>query len=386
MTLLSAKDAAILAQSVYAVLPAASAKEALTFVKRDAAFGKSPTPGPKLSEPIVPISGMLGKSGAFVKKETGFGVVCERNGINGRELIFVFRGTQSNFDWASNFNIGYDLGPGGATVHSGFNRIYKTMREDIAREITDSKPAAVHMVGHSLGGALASLACLDFIAGKPQQGYLYTFGAPRVGTVGTASRIKSAMAADSVKRVYSLSDPVPMIPLFPYMHSSAGSTGLADGFSFITADAHSMKGNYVPSMPASGWPTAIAMPNKADPSYWLAQAVKSSSISKGYAYVCLSAALTQIMGALSLLGFGVSSGMTVLDGIAQGLANGVLLSKAIGETVLKFVKAAMIVLGLASLVTAVAVVDLTSKFLRYVLDLLLAPVRMAALAADKMLS
>ena len=384
MTILSAMDSALLAGAVYSVTPASSGPEALTFAQRDATFAPRPGTGPQLSPGITPKSGLMGRSGVVVTKDTGFGLICERN-TQGRELIVVFRGTQTARDWLSNAVIAMEPGPAGSTVHVGFNGIYKSMRDELGREIAAARPERVHFVGHSLGGALASLAAMDFIAAGQVPGYLYTFGAPRVGALGSASVLNRNLPAGSVKRVYALSDPVPMLPLFPFFHFGPGSTGINDSFSAFSADAHKMATCYIPNMPLSGWPPAFALPNKSDPAYWLDQAVAAGSLRKGFSYLCLSVALSQIMVALSAVFGVISGGMTVLDRIAEVLARGVRLGAAIAEKVLKFVKAAMAVVGRAALTTAVTAADLTVTFLSWVLDLLLLPVRAAASIASRVL-
>ena len=388
MTILSAQDAANLAQAVYSVLPATSSADAVSLAQRETVFASCLPPGPsnspRLSPGIKPKSGLMGRSGAVIKKDTGFGLICERSDA-GRELIVVFRGSQTNSDWLSNATIAMEAGPAGSTVHVGFNGIYKSLRDELGREIAAARPEAVHFVGHSLGGALASLAAMDFIAGGQVPGYLYTFGAPRVGALGTASVLSRNLKAASVKRVYALSDPVPMLPLFPFFHFGPGSTGIPDAFSHFSSDAHKMKTCYIPNMPETGWPPALALPNKSDPAYWLDQAVAAGSLRKGFSYLCLSVALSHIMTALSAVFGGLSLGMTVLDRIAEVLAKGVRLGAAVAENVLKFVKAAMAVVGRAAVATAVTAADLTVTFLNWVLEILLLPVRSAGQMASRLL-
>lgn len=386
MALLSAMDAAILAQAVYTVMPAADALEAVTLARRDPLFGKGSPDGKKLSTPVLPVTGLMGTSGAYIKRQTGFGLICERRSAEGTEMVVVMRGTQSGFDWASNLNVGLDVGPQGVLVHAGFNRIYKAMQEDLAREIANQKPAAVHFVGHSLGGALAALAAMDFIGGGKVPGYLYTFGAPRVGSGAASSLLGSKLTAERVRRVYALSDPVPMIPLLPFLHFGPGSIGLADSFNSICVSAHLMSTSYLPAMPKSGWPAMMALPNRSDPAYWMTQAAQAGNFRQGFAYVCLSQALSLIMASLNSLNLVLSPGLTVLDRMVDALAKGALLAVKIGETVLSFIKTALKVVGRVSIAAAVTSADLTVTFLRWVLGLLLAPVTAAASMAQRALS
>lgn len=147
-----------------------------------------------------------------------------------------------------------------------------------------------------------------------------------------------------------------------------------------------MKTSYLPSMPKSGWPAMVALPHRSDPAYWLARAAESGSFSRGMAYFCLSHALGLIMVALNGLNLVLSSDITVLDRITDALAKGAILSAKIGEQVLSFARTALQVIGRLSVATAVTAADLTVTFIRWVLELLLAPVIAAASHAGRKLS
>lgn len=64
-------------------------------------------------------------------------------------------------------------------MHSGFNSLFITLQAELAPYLSGVKPSGtVHCVGHSLGGAIASL-----VAGWAKKRFncnakLYTFGAP----------------------------------------------------------------------------------------------------------------------------------------------------------------------------------------------------------------
>lgn len=88
-------------------------------------------------------------------------------------------------------------------VHRGFLEAYKSVRDQIHQvvlhQISDFKPVVV--VGHSLGGALATLCVVDMQYNMRPQGDLYThrrilhwmtFGAPRVGNAafGRSFRVR----------------------------------------------------------------------------------------------------------------------------------------------------------------------------------------------------
>lgn len=383
MALLNAKNAAVLANGAYSVTHATTNQQATAMAKAETRFvTNSPNvpAGQSVNKDFNPIGGIVGTSGVVVREQSGFGVLLERcNGMN-NEFVMVMRGTQTTVDWLSNLNIGMSRGPTGSLVHQGFMAIYESMRVDVAHMIGQTRAAHVHFVGHSLGGALASLAALQHARTAQGGTSLYTFGAPRVGSMGMISDINRLIGVQNVKRVYALSDPVPMIPLFPFLHCPSGASAINAGFGSITANAHDMTGCYVPNMPAQGWPAAIATPNKASPDYWLKQAEKQSGIGSKLGYYFLGKALEGIMPALHLLCGGLSANMTLLDLLSEGIKRAVMLSREMGEYILRFVKSALrFTVGVFD--AALSVADMTASFLRYVLSLMMTQVTNAARAA-----
>jgi len=327
------------------------------------------------------LTGFTGQSGAFSLRDTsGFGAVFEtRNGGGGRDLVVAFRGSVSASDWVSNFNFGMDRGPGDCIVHSGFNRIYRTFQDDLHHIVDAAKPETLHFVGHSLGGAMATLAMADYGLRGGAACRLYTFGTPRIGGFGLSSQLRRVLTPGTVRRVYSVSDPVPMLPVLPFQHFAAGATGLDFGFTFITPRAHD-RIQYRNRMPSSGWPAATPLAQKSDPDYWLGLAEKAQGFS-ALGYHALSMALRGIMRMVNMAGLALSAGITVLDRMVEAIHQGALLSKKIAETTLRFVKAALRMCGRLALRAAVTAADLTVEFLQTVFDMMLAPVRRSALLA-----
>lgn len=162
--------------------------------------------------------------GYILNRETGFAAMGIGKGQYGGDAIITIRGTQmtSGHDWATNAQIGLTGSSGGQTVHAGFCRAFASMRpqfEAFLAEWRASHPGrVVHCVGHSLGGALATLLA-DWIGSSPwrQPVYLYTFGAPRVGLGGFALANTSRVSANH--RCTHGADPVPKVPLWPFIHS-----------------------------------------------------------------------------------------------------------------------------------------------------------------------
>ena len=108
-----------------------------------------------------------------------------------RETIFIgFRGSEKKFnDWFTNFRFTKEQSPYvHGRVHRGFLRAFKALlQEGGSSGIQSNKikntesPRFIWLTGHSLGGALASVAASYFLNSNTSIAGLYTFGAPRVG-------------------------------------------------------------------------------------------------------------------------------------------------------------------------------------------------------------
>ena len=89
--------------------------------------------------------------------------------------VLVFRGTHDLLDWLTNIKILPRDWDGPGRVHVGFRKAFESVWDD-ADAYLDTVTGPLFYTGHSLGGALATLAAVR----RPPQA-LYTFGSPRVG-------------------------------------------------------------------------------------------------------------------------------------------------------------------------------------------------------------
>lgn len=139
------------------------------------------------------------ETGTFIKPDhydligsimtTEFGIDNDRYGFvlsSEQHSIIAFRGSSTSMDWVHDFiaqqteylptkNAGY--------THKGFTDIYYLLRQQVMELLSEVDPShTLYITGHSLGGALATLAALDIATNTPFHGpIVYTFGAPRVG-------------------------------------------------------------------------------------------------------------------------------------------------------------------------------------------------------------
>lgn len=144
-------------------------------------------------------------------------------------IVLAFRGSESEANWMIDLKVNKvptDL-CSDCHAHDGFWTSWMDVRHKVLQAIdkaVDARPKyRVIVVGHSLGGAIATLAAgtiRNRSAHLLQVTELYTFGSPRVGSYQTA-RFLSEQSRLSY-RITSTSDPVPRLPgvILDYMHTS----------------------------------------------------------------------------------------------------------------------------------------------------------------------
>jgi hypothetical protein len=226
------------------------------------------------------VAGVSGASALGAK--SGFGMVLHGRGPYAGDIAIVARGTESRQDWLSNANVAYQPGPGGFPVHAGFCRVYGSMRDEIGKSLCGRTPTNIHIVGHSLGGAIASLFACQYTLEKRANVQLYTFGAPRAGHGEFSRYLTSALGATRHRRVQCPADPVPLIPTWPFMHAPMETPGLRSphGGDLVSIVAHRMP-SYRNALDSYSWSQMQAMQGQTAYNdtfeYWMGQAMGPSS-------------------------------------------------------------------------------------------------------------
>ena len=125
-------------------------------------------------------------------------------------IILAFRGTEATSikDIKSDLKVTTINCDTKGKIHSGFNEAFEQVRLDIETALNEDalQKKPLFITGHSLGGALATIASKKIIHRGGNAG-CYTFGSPRVGNAGWISGIKTPLY-----RVVNAADCVTMLP------------------------------------------------------------------------------------------------------------------------------------------------------------------------------
>ncbi|KAF2197958.1 alpha/beta-hydrolase [Delitschia confertaspora ATCC 74209] len=152
---------------------------------------------------------------------TGFVATDTTNNLT----ILSFRGSASIQNWLTNLDLSTiptDLCPG-CTAHSGFWSSWLESRTGVLDAIKtaarENPGYKLIVTGHSLGGAIATLAAAE-LRNSGYETALYTFGAPRIAGPKLSSFISQQPGGNY--RVTHWNDPVPRLPPIPmgFVHVS----------------------------------------------------------------------------------------------------------------------------------------------------------------------
>lgn len=282
-----------------------------------------------------PIKGTSGGAMAHAKgHQTGFVLVGKGTSPTGRmnpfknDLVLAIRGTASLYDASTDCRANLSVCDGGHSVHAGFNTLFGTLKSELAPLLSELKPAAtVHCVGHSLGGAVASLVADWAKRHFNTNVKLYTFGAPKVGLTNFALSTTNALKPKNIFRCVNGGDVVPMVPFWPFMQAPYNAPEYRMDNNQIIVPWHHLMKYYTRNSQKQSWDSInkrvtfnpfkrvtldISHANQVQPSiYWM------NRLSEALMTVLRQAKL----GGLNMLQSGTANGLNLYDKIAMILAN-----------------------------------------------------------------
>ena len=143
---------------------------------------------------------------------------------NTDKTVVVFKSTKEIFDFfvdALAFRVRFKHSDHKIKAHAGFVMAYSSIRKKVNKIIKQSinNGEKITFLGHSLGGAMATLALLDFEKHFPDSPLsAYTIGSPRVLSKKSARIVEDIV--DYSTRGWNKKDPITGIPpkWFGYTH------------------------------------------------------------------------------------------------------------------------------------------------------------------------
>jgi triacylglycerol lipase len=149
---------------------------------------------------------------------------------NEENVIVAFRGTEGKLeDWITNIAVGF-MDRAGGRVHQGFWNAMESIFADLVKVLNEfcTQNQRIWLTGHSLGGALATLATAYLHQHRIPLAGLYTYGQPRVGDSSFAYHLNSE--AVNYFRIVNHGDVVTRVPPSDMEYAHAGA------FYYLTED------------------------------------------------------------------------------------------------------------------------------------------------------
>lgn len=135
-----------------------------------------------------------------------------------KNIVVVFRGSDSHENWVANFQATQDPGPLKHTwVHKGFQDSLYPAVISLSKHVRDAVKSQkkVWITGHSLGGALCSLYAGMLIENDFEVYGIYTFASPRPASPNFEQQLNKKVIGPHY-RVVNDGDVVPHLPSEPF--------------------------------------------------------------------------------------------------------------------------------------------------------------------------
>lgn len=134
-------------------------------------------------------------------------------GSSEQAILVAFRGTENLGDWMSNLNLvstSREYRNSRVRIHRGFLGAFQVVQRQIEESFAQLGPKPVLLTGHSLGGALALIACAEW-SSRFNVACVQTFGQPAVGKADFAAFINQTHGSN-YHRFVNDDDVVPRVP------------------------------------------------------------------------------------------------------------------------------------------------------------------------------
>lgn len=191
--------------------------------------------------PLPPVFGFSAKeiTGTVLGKERMLGYVY----TSPKAIIIVFTGTVFVDEWTEDAEVSQvpietlQGSQGSQKAHKGFYDMYSSLQSALKSHIAkvrDTQP--IYITGHSLGGALSTLAAFDLNQYEP---IVYTFASPRVfnieGAQGYNNLITYTYRIHNTEDIFT-SLPLPVIFGVDYEHVGNGGIPFTDNLGSMAAN------------------------------------------------------------------------------------------------------------------------------------------------------
>lgn len=146
--------------------------------------------------------------------------------LTSKNVFVVFRGTQTPLDWIANFSF-RQVPHAWGKAEQGFTDIYRQCSGSVLTAVQRAPGASVFVTGHSLGGALATLATAD-LAIHNIACSMYNLASPRTGNTEFAGNFNTSALIQARWRIANTEDIVTTVPLAtPTLGVAHGASALA---------------------------------------------------------------------------------------------------------------------------------------------------------------
>jgi pimeloyl-ACP methyl ester carboxylesterase len=322
---------------------------------------------------------------------SGFGYTLTYRANQRTHVVIAMRGTRPEMAWKPDLltdaRAALTICGGVGLVHKGFKATFDSVLPCLER---DQKLVAgadvVHVVGHSLGGAIATLIAAHY-AGAGKVVRLYTFGSPRVGGMGCHQLIEKRIGKENIFRVAHDLDPITLIGPFPYIHVNGGrrdqnNMTLASPTSQLISTANHDMAEYMRSVSDLDWEGVRRSSAQVDKNNsllvtWKLNKGEDHSWVKVASVHSLSILLKMFDHVLKALGTAAIIAVTAIDLLAEILYTGIYKSAQLGGIILSLLGDAAVWAG----VSVVKGTQLTVQIIAVILSKMLSTMRVIAAEA-----